>query len=141
MEQTLNASVSLRRFLMMLIGVFASIAVVLGTVGVYGVLAYFVGQRSQELAIRAALGATGSGIVWLVVRHGMLLASAGVGLGLLASLALSKVVAGMLFGVSALDPWTYAIVAVSLFLVVLAASSLPAAAAARADPVTALRGR
>jgi putative ABC transport system permease protein len=140
MEQTLNASVSLRRFLMILIGIFAGIAVVLGTVGVYGVLAYFVGQRRQELAIRIALGATGSEVTWLIVRQGMLLASAGVGLGLVGSLALSRVLTGLLFGVSPIDPWTYAIAPTLLFLVVLAASSFPAAAAARFEPVAALRG-
>jgi putative ABC transport system permease protein len=140
MEQTLNASVSLRRFLMILVGLFAGIAVFLGTVGVYGVLAYFVGQRKQELAIRIALGATASEVTWLIVRQGMLLATAGVGLGLVASLALSKVLAGMLFGVSAIDPWTYAMVSALLFLLVLGASSLPAAAAARVEPVAALRG-
>jgi len=140
MEQTLNASVSLRQFLMILIGIFASIAVVLGIGGVYGVLAYFVGQRRQELAIRVALGATRSEVIWLIVRQGMLLASAGVGLGLVGSLALSRVLTGLLFGVSPIDPWTYAIAPTLLFLVVLAASSFPAAAAARFEPVAALRG-
>ena len=86
MDQVLGESLSLRRFLMLLIGIFAGMAVLLGLVGVYGVLAYLVGQRRQEIAIRVALGATRSEIVWLVVRRGLFLASAGVTLGLAASI-------------------------------------------------------
>src|SRR5688572_13989842 len=102
MNQVLGQSLSLRRFLMLLIGMFAGMALLLGVVGVYGVIAYLVGQRRQELAIRAALGAGRSAIVWLVVRRGLFMASAGVTIGLAASVALSRVLVGTLFGVSPL---------------------------------------
>lgn len=139
MEQILSASLSTRRFLMVLVGIFAGIAAVLGTVGVYSVLAYLVGQRRRELAIRAVLGATESDVAGLVVRHGLVLASVGVAIGLLGSLALSRLMAGLLFGVSPIDPWTFVGVTVLLLGVVLAASYLPARAAARIEPITALR--
>ena len=139
MEQTLSASLSTRRFLMVLAIIFAGVAVVLGTVGVHGVLAYLVGQRKQELAIRAALGATRSDVIWLVVKHGVLLASIGVALGLLGSLALSRVVSGLLFGVSATDSWTFAAVPALLIGIVVTTSYLSARGAARVDPSSALR--
>jgi len=106
MEQVLGESMSLRRFLMVLIGMFAGIAVLLGLVGVYGVLAYLVGQRRQEIAVRLALGATRSEIVRLVASRGVVLGAVGVTLGLAASVALSRVLTGTLFGVSELDPQT-----------------------------------
>ena len=140
MQQVLGESLSLRRFLMLLIGIFAGIALMLGLVGVYGVIAYVVGQRRQELAIRVALGATQSEIVWLVARRGLLLASVGVALGLAASVALSRVLVGTLFGISPLDPLTYVVAPALLFVVVAAASSLPALIAGRAPSVAALRG-
>ena len=139
MEQTLSATLSTRRFLMILVVIFAGVAVTLGTVGVYGVLAYLVGQRKPELAIRAALGATRSEVIGLVVKHGLLLASIGVGVGLLGSVALSRVVSGVLFGVSPTDPWTFALVAALLISIVTAASYLSARSAARIDPSSALR--
>ena len=139
MDQTLSESLSLRRFLMILVAIFAAVALLLGTVGVYGVLAYFVGQRRQEIGIRIALGASRSGVVWLIVRQGVLLALGGVSIGMLGSFALSRTVSGLLFGVSATDPWTFSVVPALLFLVVLIASSLPARAAASVEPMMALR--
>jgi putative ABC transport system permease protein len=140
MEQVLGESVALRRFLMLLIGIFAGIAILLGIVGVYGVLAYLVGQRRQEIAVRIALGATRSEIIWLVARRGMLLGTVGVALGLTGSLALSRVVQGTLFGVSALDPLTYLLAPALLLAVVVAASSLPAWRTTRVPAIAALRG-
>ena len=140
MEQTLAASLSTRRFLMVLTAIFAIIAAALGTIGIYGVLAYFVGQRRQELAVRAALGASGSHVVWLVLKEGAFVAIPGVGLGLLASAALSGVVSGLLFGVSPVDPVTFATMPLLLIGFVVAAAYLPARRVARLDPVTALRG-
>jgi putative ABC transport system permease protein len=139
MEQTLSASLSTRRFLMILAIIFSGVAVVLGTVGVYGVLAYLVGQRKQELAIRAALGATRSEVIGIVVKHGVLLASIGVALGLLGSVALSRVVSGLLVGVSPTDPWTFAAVPALVISIVLTASYVSARGAARVDPMSALR--
>ena len=139
MEQRLSESVSLERFLMILVSVFAGVAVVLGTVGIYGVLAYFVRQRRQEIGTRIALGATRSQVVRLIVKQAALLALAGVGIGVLGSLALSRTLSGMLFGVSATDLWTFSVVPALLFLVVLAASFLPARMAASVEPMIALR--
>jgi putative ABC transport system permease protein len=140
MHQVLGQSLSLRRFLMLLIGMFAGMALLLGLVGVYGVIAYLVGQRRQELAIRVALGARRSAIVWLVVRRGLFMASAGVTLGLAASIALSRVLVGTLFGVSSLDPLTYVLAPALLFTVVVGASSLPALRATRVPSIGALSG-
>jgi len=140
MEQTLSASLSTRRFLVILAVIFAGVAVVLGTVGVYGVLSYLVGQRRQELAIRAALGAKSSEVIRLVVRHGVVLASIGVGFGLLGSVALSRVVSGLLFGVNPTDPWTFASVPILLIGIVSTASYVSARGAARVDAASVLRG-
>jgi putative ABC transport system permease protein len=140
MEQVLGEAVALRRFMMLLIGIFASIAVLLGLVGVYGILTYLVGQRRQEIAIRATLGATNPEIVWLVARRGLVLACTGVTLGLAVSIALSRVLEGALFGVSPLDPLTYLVASVLLLAVVAAASSLPAWQATRVPAIAALRG-
>jgi len=139
MDRTLSKSVSLKRFLMILVATFAGVAVLLGTVGVYGVLAYFVGQRRQEIGIRIALGASRSGVVWLIVRQGVLLALAGISIGMLGSFALSRTLSGLLFGVSTTDPWTFSVVPALLLFVVLIASSLPARAAANVEPMLALR--
>jgi putative ABC transport system permease protein len=140
MEQVVGESLSLRRFLMLLIGVFAGLAVLLGLVGVYGVLTYLVGQRRQEIAVRVALGATRSEIVWLIAWRGVVLGSVGVTLGLAASVAFSRVVEGTLFGVSALDPLTYVLAPALLLAVIVAASSLPAWRATGVPAVAALRG-
>jgi len=124
---------------MILVSLFAGVAVVLGTVGVYGVLAYFVSQRRQEIGIRIALGANRSQVVWLIVKQAARLALAGVAIGVLGSLALSRTLSGMLFGVTATDPWTFSAVPALLFLAVLAASFLPARIAASVEPMIAMR--
>lgn len=140
MDEILRTSFSLRRFLMTVVGLFAAAAVVLSVVGVYGVLAYLAGQRTREIAVRMALGATRPEVVWLVVRQGVWLALVGVGLGLLGSVALSRLLSGLLFGVSTLDTWTYTVAPMLLILVVLAASLVPGLTAARVQPAVALRG-
>jgi ABC-type antimicrobial peptide transport system permease subunit len=126
MEEVLGESLALRRFLMLLIGSFAAVAVALGLVGVYGVLVYLIDQRRAEIAIRIALGAVRSEIVWLVAKRGVILAAAGVTLGLAASVALSQVLEGSLFGVSPVDSLTYVVASALLLLVVVVVSSLPA---------------
>jgi predicted permease len=138
-EEVLGESLSLRRFLMLLVGSFAGVAVMLGLIGVYGVLAYLIGQRRSEIAIRLALGAARSEVVWLVVKRGLLLASAGVTLGLAASFALSRVVESALFGVSPVDGLTYALAPTLLLIVVVAVSSVPAWRATRVPMIEALR--
>jgi putative ABC transport system permease protein len=140
METVVGEALSLRRFLMVLVGGFAGLAVVLGLVGVYGVLAYLVGQRRQELAVRAALGATRTGILRMVVWRGVALGGVGVTLGLAGSVALSRVLEGALFGISPLDPVTYALASGLLLGVVVAASSVPAWQAARVPAIEALKG-
>jgi predicted permease len=140
MEAVIGESLTLRRFLMVLIGGFAGLAILLGLVGVYGVLAYLVGQRRQEIAVRAALGATPSEVIRLVAWRGILLGGVGVTLGLAASVALSRVLEGALFDVSPLDPLTYAIASALLLVTVAAASSVPAWQAARVPAIEALRG-
>ena len=139
MERALGESMSLRRFLMVLVVVFAILAALLGALGVYGVLAWFVRQRRQEIGVRLALGASRADVVWLVVRQGALVALAGIVPGLVGALALSSVLEGLLFGVQATDPWTFVLVPLLLMAVVLAASFLPACAAARVDPMISLR--
>jgi putative ABC transport system permease protein len=129
-----------RRFVLILVGVFAVVAIVMATVGLYGVIAYSVTQRRQEIGIRVALGARFADVTRLVLRQGAALAIAGVALGLGAALAGGKLVAGLLFGVSARDPGVFAAVAALLAVVALAASYVPARRAAAVDPVEVLRG-
>ena len=119
--------------------VFAFLALVLASIGIYGVTSYAVGQRTREIGIRMALGAQPGEVQWLVVGHGMKLALAGVGIGLLAALALTRLMSSLLFGVSSTDPLTFAGVAILLSLVALAAAYIPARRAMRVDPVIALR--
>jgi ABC-type antimicrobial peptide transport system permease subunit len=139
MHEALGQSLALRRFVMLLVTSFAGIAVVLGLVGVYGVLSYLTAQRRPEIAIRLALGAARSEIVWLVARRGLVLGSLGVTFGLATSLALSRVLEGVLFGVSPVDTATYVLAPVLLLSVVAAVSSLPAWRATGVPAVEALR--
>ncbi|HEY2028874.1 MAG TPA: ADOP family duplicated permease [Myxococcales bacterium] len=129
-----------RRFYLEVALVFAAAALLLSALGVYGATAFSVVQRRRELAVRAALGARGRQLAWLVLGRGLRLALIGVAIGLAGSLLLSRFLAALLFGVGARDPLTFAAVAAALAMVTLAASVLPAAAAARQDPMTALRG-
>jgi predicted permease len=128
-----------QRVAMTLIGVFGMTGLLLAGVGLYGVLAYHVGQRTREIGIRRALGATETDLVRQVVRHGLALAAAGIGVGLAAAAALTRLFASMLYGVSATDPLTFASVAALLAGIALLASYLPARRATRVDPMSALR--
>lgn len=134
-EQT----VATRRFSMTLAGVFAFVALVLGAVGLYGVLSYMVAQRAREIGIRMALGAQRSDVHRLVISQGMALALGGVAAGVLASLALTRLMSSLLFGVSATDVLTYVLITVLLLLVALVACYLPARRASKVDPLIALR--
>jgi putative ABC transport system permease protein len=127
------------RFGFMLMTIFSSIGLILVTIGVYSVLAYTTARRTQEIGIRMALGAQGSDVLGMVIRMGLQLVAIGVALGILASLALGRVIATQLWGVSAYDPWTLTFVAVVLLLTGLLACWLPARRAARVDPLVALR--
>jgi predicted permease len=139
LESYVQSTLGPRRFTAILMGVFALVALTLASVGLYGVIAYLVSQRTREIGIRVALGASTSGVLRLVLGQGMRLAGLGVLLGLAASLGLSRALSGLLVGVSAVDPVIYGVVALMLLLVAALATVLPARRAARVDPVSALR--
>lgn len=139
MDDILDASVSQPRFSSQLIGGFAALALLLAAIGLYGVVAYSVGQRTNEIGIRMALGATREDVIRLVLRYGAGLALVGTALGFIASLAATRILASMLFEVSPNDPQTFVAVALLLMAVVLGASYIPARRAARIDPMEALR--
>ncbi len=139
MDQLLDESVRAERFSTLLLGVFAALALALGSIGIYGVMSYTVSQRTREVGVRMALGAANSNVVSLVVRQGMLLAAAGVLLGAVGALALSRVLSGMLYQVSSTDPFTFVSVIVLLVFAALIACYLPARRAASVDPLEALR--
>jgi ABC-type antimicrobial peptide transport system permease subunit len=124
---------------MLLLVVFAGIALVLATVGLYGVIAYSVSQRTREMGIRLALGARRAAVLRLVMSQGARLTIAGVVVGLLGAAGLTRLMASMLYGVRAFDPLTFGLVGVALGLVAVFATYLPARRATRVDPVVALR--
>jgi predicted permease len=139
MDEIISASLATRRFSMILLGIFAGLALLLASVGIYGVISYVVGERTREMGIRMALGAQRGDILWLILRQGGSLAGVGVILGLLASLGLARFMTGLLYGVRATDPVTFLAVAMVLGVVALAACCVPALRAARVDPMVALR--
>ena len=139
MDELLASSMALRRFSMMLLGVFACVAVLLAGVGIYGVISYSVTQRTREIGIRIALGAQRTDVLLLVVRRGLLLACAGIALGTGGGLVVTRVMSGLLFGVGAKDPFTFAAVAALLACVALVACLVPARRATKVDPMVALR--
>jgi predicted permease len=139
MEQRVNESLARRRFSMLLLAVFASVALALATIGIYGVMAYLVNQGTRELGIRIALGASQRNILSLVVRQGMALAFAGVTLGLGAAFLLMRLIRSLLFGVQAFDPITFAGISFLLAMITLLACYIPAQRAARIDPSISLR--
>ena len=139
MDQLLADSLSRSRFTMLLLGIFAAVALVLSAVGIYGLIAYSVTQRTQELGIRIALGAQRRDVLRLVLGQGTRLTLLGVTVGVLAALGFARLLSTLLFGVSATDPITFAGVAALLGFVALAACYIPARRATRVDPIVALR--
>lgn len=139
MEELLSTSLSQARFSTLLLAIFASVALVLAAVGIYGVMAYTVAQRTHEIGIRMALGAQSSNVLSLIMRQGLLLAFAGTAIGLVAALGLTRVMTSLLYEVSPNDPVTFATDALILTGVCLVASFVPARRAMKVDPLVALR--
>jgi predicted permease len=139
MEAVIGQSILQRRFMMTLLAAFAAIAVTLAAIGVYGVLAYLVSQRTQEIGLRLAIGAAPGDVVRLILREGVMLASIGLAAGVAGALAAGRALTTMLFGVTATDPITFGVVSLALAAAAAVASYLPAGRAARVDPMQALR--
>jgi predicted permease len=139
MEEIISGSLAARRFTMFLLGAFATLALLLATIGVYGVFSYVVGQRTQEIGIRMALGAERRNVVFMVLGEAGKIAMLGVSVGLLASLGFCRLIASMLFRVTSYDPMTLVSVAVVLSAVALVACYIPARRASHIDPMRALR--
>jgi putative ABC transport system permease protein len=137
--EVVAASLNIRRFNLVLVGIFAGSALLLAIAGIYGVLAYSVARRTREIGVRIALGASVGNVRGLVLRQAMLTAVAGIAIGLLGALALTRTMRSLLFEISNMDPFTYCGVAVLLLLVAALASYLPARRATRVDPIIALR--
>ena len=139
LESLLVRSIAPRRFNLLVLGLFALVALLLGAVGLYGVMSYSVTQRTHEIGIRMALGAQTRQVLKLVVQQGMAMALIGVAIGLIAAFALTRLMESLLFEVSATDPLTFVVVAVLLAVVALLACWIPARRAAKVDPMIALR--
>jgi putative ABC transport system permease protein len=139
LEERRAGSLAPRRVNMLLVVTFAALALILGSIGIYGVVSYSVGRRTHEIGIRMALGAHQGQILGMVLRNGLGLIAAGVAIGLLASAGLTRLISSELWGVSPTDPWTFAAVIAVLAASGFAACLLPAWRAARVDPTRALR--
>jgi putative ABC transport system permease protein len=139
MQDVIANSVQPRRFSMLLLTIFAALAMLLAAIGLYGVMSYSVAQRTREIGIRMALGARRPDVLALVVKQGMALVLLGIAVGTLLSLAMTRLISGMLFGIAATDPWTFAVVVALLGTVAFLANYLPARRASKVDPNVALR--
>jgi len=139
MDQWLSNSAAQPRLNTVLLTAFAGVALLIAAIGIYGVLAYSVSQRTGEIGVRMALGATPRGVLRLIVREGMMVVLIGIGTGLAGGIALGRKVASLVYGVPVLDPATFMGVAVALASVALAACAIPALRASRVDPIVALR--
>jgi putative ABC transport system permease protein len=139
MDEVLSASLAQPRFLTLLLGVFATVALLLAAIGTYGVMSYSVAERRQEIGIRMALGAHTSSVLGMVLRQGVVTAGIGLGLGVLGALALSSFLRSMLFQVSATDATAFVVAPLTLAIVALLACWVPALRATRVDPARVLK--
>jgi len=139
MDQVLSHSLALRSFMMMLLSIFGGLALVLASVGIYGVISYAVSQRTREIGVRMALGARPADVLRMILSEGLKLVAVGVALGLVAALMLTRLLEGMVYGVSMRDPLIFVLVNLLLVTVSLAACYVPARRAMRVDPLVALR--
>src|SRR5262245_2860972 len=139
LDQVFSSSLDQRRFILSLFGVFAAAALLIAAIGVYGVMSYTVTQRTQEIGVRMALGAQAADVLRMALGHGLRLAVIGVALGLLAAVALTRLMKSLLFGVEATDPLTFTAVASLLTIIALLACMIPARRATKVDPMVALR--
>jgi ABC-type antimicrobial peptide transport system permease subunit len=139
MEERLSGSIAYRRRVTVLLGGFAALALVLTVAGIYSVMSYLVARRTREIAIRLAVGATRGDVLRMVVARAAALAGAGVFLGVMGALAVTRVLSNLLYGIDPSDPATLAAVSLALTLVALAAAYLPARRAAAMDPMAAMR--
>jgi ABC-type antimicrobial peptide transport system permease subunit len=139
MDATIDRTLAAPRFTSQLLSALGVLGLVLSVMGIYGVIAYFVAQRTNEIGIRMALGADTGRVIGMVVRQGVVLAAIGIVIGSLAALLVTRLLHEQLFGVTARDPLTFVVVAVLIAVVSVAASFLPARRAARVDPLEALR--
>jgi putative ABC transport system permease protein len=139
MAETLSRSIWQPRLYTILFGVFASVALILASIGIYGVMSYSVTQRTHEVGIRMALGARPRDVLKMIVRQGMSLTAVGIGVGLIGAFLLTRLMSGLLYGVSATDPLTFILISLTLAGVALVACAVPARRATRVDPMIALR--
>lgn len=139
LDETVSASLAVRRFSMEMVALFALTALLLASIGIYGVISYMVSERTHEIGVRLALGAQRADVMRMVLRQSLSLASAGAGVGLAGALVVSHVMSGLLYGVSPTDPLTFGVVAATLTAVALAACYIPARRAIQVDPIVALR--
>ena len=139
MEDVVASSIATQRLAMMLLSVFSMLALALSAIGIYGVISYLAGQRTHEIGVRMALGASSADVFEMVLGEGMRITLVGVGIGIVAALGLTRLIAKIIYGVGAADPITFGLVAVLLTGVALLACYIPARRAMRVDPIIALR--
>jgi putative ABC transport system permease protein len=139
LQEVFSASLSDRRFSLLLLGIFAVTALVLAVTGIYGIISYLVAQRTREIGIRLALGAPAGAVLGMVLRRGVLLAAAGVAVGLVSALLATRLLAGLLYGIGTRDPVTFVAVPLLLLGVAALASYVPARRTTRVDPMIVMR--
>src|SRR2546430_1279265 len=139
MDHIVSEAIARQRFSMLLLGIFAALALLLAAVGIYGVMSYSVAQRTHEIGIRMALGAQRSDVLKMTIKQGLKLVTFGLVIGLGSAFILTRVMASLLFGVSATDPLTFVTISLMLMGVALLASYIPALRATKVEPIIALR--